>query len=68
MYGLLFPEKDRIIMEIPIDMATPINIVFAVIRKKDAKKMIDRYADLNQFGEKMLVSKLNKKLLVLGEH
>jgi len=47
MYGLLFPEKDRITMEIPIDMSSPHSLVFAIIRKKDAKKLLDLYPDLN---------------------
>ena len=41
MYGILFPEKDRFIMEISIDMPVTLNLVFAIIRKNEAKKILD---------------------------
>jgi len=69
MYVLSFiwPEKDRVTIEIPIDLKTPIPIVFAAIKKREVKKMQEANPDIKGLCRKLRYDSLANDYVVLGE-
>jgi len=68
IFNLIWPEKDRISIEIPIDLPVPLPLVFSVVRKKEAKAIHSNYPDFKNFCRKMIFEELSSSYVVLGEN
>jgi len=65
--NLIWPQKDRLRLEIPIDTVNNLPFLFAVAKRKEAKFVHDNYPDINYFCNKMTHDELDREYVVLGE-
>ena len=68
LWELIWPVKDRLVMEIGLNLPSNPQIVMAVLRRRDANNQIPNYEDLSSLGKEFKRKKLSKSLMILGEH
>jgi hypothetical protein len=65
LFNLIWPEKDRVSYDIPLDCeGKDIKLCFAILRKRLVKSNLETYEDLKLLCKKYKVENLNTKLNV----
>jgi hypothetical protein len=65
IYSTIYPEKDLIIIDIPLQVNHP--IVFCVAAKKKMKQITEKYLDLGKLAGSFEVKGLSNGFHVIGE-
>jgi hypothetical protein len=65
IYEMIYPEKDTIIIDIPIKCEVP--VVFLVANKKKVKSYSEANLDINKLTGRFEVNNLNNSYQILGE-
>jgi hypothetical protein len=67
-FSIIWPEKDRISIEIPVELAAPLPVVFAVVRAKEAKTVYGNNSDLKALCKKIAFPDLEGQYIAFGEN
>jgi len=67
-FSIIWPEKDRISIEIPIELAAPLPVVFAIVRGKEAKTVYANNSDLKALCKKISFTDLEGHYTAFGEN
>ena len=65
VYELIYPEKDLIIVDIPVKLDLP--LIWALIGKKKTKSMIETTPDLAKLTKAYEIKNLSQNYNLLGE-
>jgi len=68
LWNIIWPEKDRIQIEVAVDIKFPLPCVFAVVRSREAKTVYNNNPDLKAFCKKIDFPDLEGKYTVFGEN
>jgi len=68
IFNFIWPEKDRISIEIPLDIKYSIPVVFAIVRAKESKTVYSNNSDLKAFCKKVMRDELEGKYVAFGEN
>lgn len=69
VFGLIWPEKDRISFDIPLQCeGHPPNICFALLRKRVLKGALEQYEDLKLLCKRFKVEGVPEKIGVFSDH
>jgi len=68
IFNFIWPEKDRLNIEIPIDVKQPLPTVFAIVKKREAKAVHANNPDLKNFCKKLPFPELESTYTVFGEN
>ena len=66
--NFIWPERDRVSIEIPLSLPEELKCVFAIVRKREAKKLLENYADIKDMTKMRESEILSDEFSIFAEY